>query len=145
MSFHHCSQGIDMGISINRIVRFNASMCKRCNLDLFQTLEEAMPIAAADNFEYVIEAILDHRPRGERKRRSKATYEFQVLWQGLERSADNPSWEPYSNESLLASEPMEKYCARSDVIAELGKDFLPAAPKEVGGAAKKRRSGGGQA
>jgi hypothetical protein len=34
---------------------------------------------------------------------------------------------------------MEKYCARSEVMAELGKDFLPAAPKEAGGAAKKRR------
>jgi hypothetical protein len=116
-------------IASKKIDRFNTSMCKRCNLDLFKTLEEAMPIAAADNFEYVVEAVLDHRPRGERKRRSKNTYEFQVLWQGLERSEDNPSWEPYANESLLASEPMERYCAKTDVIAELGRDFLPSAAK----------------
>jgi hypothetical protein len=112
-------------IANKKIDRFNASMCKRCNLDLYNTLEEAIPIAAADNFEYEIEAILDHRPRGERKRKRKDTYEFQVLWRGIERSEDNPSWEPWANESLRASEPMQRYCERSDVQAELGKDFLP--------------------
>ena len=112
-------------IASKKIDRFSASMCKRCNLDLFEALEEAIPIAAADNFEYEIEAVLDHRPKGERKRRRKDLYEFQVLWRGIERSEDNPSWEPWANESLRASEPMQRYCDRSDVIAELGKDFLP--------------------
>jgi hypothetical protein len=112
-------------VANKKIDRFNASMCKRCNLDLFESLEAAIPIAATDNFEYEIEAILDHRPRGERKRRRKDAYEFQVLWRGLERNEDNPSWEPWSNESLRASEPMQRYCERSDVRAELGKDFLP--------------------
>jgi hypothetical protein len=112
-------------IANKKIDRFNASMCRRCNLDLYNILEEAIPIAAADNFEYEIEAILDHRPRGERKRKRKDTYEFQVLWRGLERSEDNPSWEPWANESLRASEPMQRYCERSDVQAELGRDFLP--------------------
>ncbi len=110
-------------IASKKIERFNTKMCKRCNMDLFAELEEAIPYAAADNFEYVIESIVDHRPRGERKRRRKDTYEFQVLWQGLERSEDNPSWEPYSNESLRASEPFKRYCARTDVKAELGADF----------------------
>ena len=112
-------------IANKKIDRFNASMCKRCNLDLFEALEAAIPIAAADNFEYEIEAVLDHRPRGERKRKRKDTYEFQVLWRGIERSEDNPSWEPWANESLRASEPMQRYCDRSDVQAELGRDFLP--------------------
>jgi hypothetical protein len=111
-------------IANKKVDRFNASMCKRCNLDLFEKLEDAMPYAAADNFEYVIEDILDHRPRGERGRKRKDGYEFQVLWSGLERSEDNPSWEPYCNESLRASEPFLRYCRRSDVQAELGKDFV---------------------
>ena len=114
-------------------------MCKRCNLDLLARVEDAIPIAAADNFEYVIEVVLDHRPRGERKRRSKSTYEFQVLWQGLERSEDNPSWEPYANESLLASEPMEEYCSRAEVVADLGRNFLPKAAED-GNATKKQRT-----
>jgi hypothetical protein len=112
-------------IASKKIDRFNANMCKRCNMDLFETLDAAIPYAAMDNFEYEIEAILDHAPRGERKRKRRDTYEFQVLWRGLERSEDNPSWEPWSNESLRASEPLKAYCSRSDVQAELGKDFLP--------------------
>jgi hypothetical protein len=126
-------------IASKKIDRFNVSMCKRCNLDLLDAVEEAIPLAAADNFEYLIEEVLDHRPRGERKRRSKNTYEFQVLWQGLERSEDNPSWEPYDNESLRASEPMEAYCSRPEVIAELGRDFLPKAAED-GSTTKKRKT-----
>ena len=41
-------------IASKKIDRFNANMCKRCNLDLFRTLEEAIPVAAVDNFEYEI-------------------------------------------------------------------------------------------
>jgi transposase InsO family protein len=123
-------------IASKKIERFNANMCKRCNLDLLKELEEAIPIAAADNFEYEIETILDHRPRGERKRKRRDVYEFQVLWRGIERGEDNPSWEPWSNESLRASEPLQTYCSRSDVVAELGRDFLPTL--EPKGAAKKK-------
>jgi hypothetical protein len=111
-------------IATKKIERFHTKMCKRCNLDLFEKLDEAIEYAAADNFEYVIEEILDHRPRGERKRKRKDGYEFQVLWSGIERSEDNPSWEPYGNESLRASEPFARYCKRSDVQVELGKDFI---------------------
>lgn len=96
-------------IANKKIERFHTKMCKRCNMDLFEKLEDAIEYAATDNFEYEIEAILDHRPRGERKRKRKDTYEFQVLWRGLERSEDNPSWEPWANESLRASEPMQRY------------------------------------
>jgi hypothetical protein len=82
-----------------------------------------------DNFEYEIEAILDHEPKGERKRKRKDTYSFQVLWRGIDRSEDNPSWEPWANESLRESEPFKLYCQRAEVQADLGKDFL-AAPAE---------------
>jgi hypothetical protein len=111
-------------IANKKIERFHASMCKRCNMDLFEKLDEAIEYAAADNFEYVIEEILDHRPRGERKRRRRDTYEFQVLWAGIDRDESNPSWESYNNESLRVSEPFARYCQRADVQAELGKDFI---------------------
>ena len=93
-------------------------------MDLFSELDKAIEYAAADNFEYVIEDILDHRPRGERKRKRRDAYEFQVLWAGVERSEDNPSWEPYANESLRASEPFARYVRRADIQVELGKDFI---------------------
>jgi hypothetical protein len=125
-------------IASKKLDRFNASMCKRCNLDLFEKVEDAIKWAASDNFEYEIETVLDHRPRGERKRRRKDTYEFQVLWRGIEPSEDNPSWEPYCNESLRASEPFAQYCRRADVLAELGRDFIPSEPAPA--PAERRRS-----
>jgi len=125
-------------IATKKIDRFHSSMCKRCNMDLFKSLDAALPYAARDNFEYEIEAILDHEPKGERKRRRKDTYHFQVLWRGIDRSEDNPSWEPWANESLRASEPFRAYCSRSDVQAELGRDFLPN-EAEDGSAAKKSK------
>jgi hypothetical protein len=127
-------------ISSKKVERFNANMCKLCNLDMFEKVDEAIKFAAADNFEYEIEAVLDHRPRGERKRRRRDTYEFQVLWRDIERSEDNPSWEPYSNESLRTSEPMRAYCSRMEVMLELGSDFLPV--EEQSDVAKKLKKAG---
>ena len=72
------------------------------------------------------------------KRRRRDAYQFQVLWRGIERSEDNPSWEPWTNESLRASEPFRTYCSRSDVQAELGRDFLPS-EAETSSAAKKSK------
>jgi hypothetical protein len=125
-------------IASKKIDRFHAAMCKRCNMDLFETLDAAIPYAAMDSFEYEVEAIINHEPRGERKRRRKDSYSFEVLWRGIERGDDNPSWEPWSNESLRASEPFKQYCRRSDVLAELGKDFV-AEDTETATAKKKAR------
>lgn len=129
-------------IATKKIDKFNASMCKLCNLDMYEQVEDAIQLAASDNFEYEIEAILDHRPRGERKRKSKDTYEFQVLWRGIERSEDNPSWEPYGNESLRASEPFAQYCRREDIQRELGRDFVPSntAPEQAIQQQQRRRN-----
>ena len=126
-------------IANKKIERFSTKMCKRCDMDLFKELEEAIPFAAADNFEYEIEAVLDHRPRGKRKRQRRDTYEFQVLWRGIEHSDENPSWEPWSNESLRSSEPFITYCQRSDVAMELGKDFLPTSEQPEGAGSKKKQ------
>jgi hypothetical protein len=104
-------------------------------MDLFETLDAAIPYAAMDNFEYEIEAILDHEPKGERKRRRKDSYTFQVLWRGIDRSEENPSWEPWANESLRASEPFQLYCRRADVRADLGDNFVV----EPGDTSTKRR------
>jgi hypothetical protein len=126
-------------IANKKIERFSTKMCKRCDMDLFKELEEAIPFAAADNFEYEIEAVLDHRPRGKRERRRRDTYEFQVLWRDIEHSDENPSWEPWSNESLRSSEPFIAYCQRSDVVTELGKEFLPPSEQPEGAGSKKKQ------
>ena len=67
----------------------------------------------------------------------KDTYQFQVLWRGIDRSEDNPSWEPWANESLRTSEPFVQYCQRTDVRADLGADFV--AEPGVSSSSKKRK------
>ncbi len=108
--------------------RFNVSMLKRCHLSHLQSIEEAMAVAAKDSFEYVVEAVLAHRPEGPRRQRGgrakpKSHYEFQVLWRDYPQGEDNPSWEPWDNVSLRQSEPFKLYCAKPEVMQSLGADF----------------------
>jgi hypothetical protein len=116
-------------IATKVVGEFNVSMLKRCDLSHLDRIEEAVPLAAQDSFEYVIEAILDHRPQGPRKLRGsklrpKRDYEFQVLWQDFPRGEENPTWESWEhNRSLRTTEPFKEYCARADIAAQLGADF----------------------
>ena len=109
---------------------FPLSDLKRCNLDQYQNVEAALPIAALDNFEYQVEEILEHRPlkrssvKG--KKIPKKDFEFLVRWADLPVDEENPSWEPWSNSSLRSCEAYEAYCARPEVMAQLGADFCVA-------------------
>ena len=102
---------------------------KRCSLDHYARIEDALPIAALDNFEYSVERILQHRPAGKRKAgkgktRAKKDYEFEVLWADLPlEDGENPSWEPWTNSSLRSCEAYKAYCNLPEVVAELGVDF----------------------
>ena len=124
----HAPTVLAQHIATKAVGKFNVSMLKRCYLSHLQSLEEAIAVAAKDSFEYVIEAVLAHRPEGPRKQRgsrvkAKSSYEFQVLWKDYPQGEDNPSWEPWENVSLRQSEPFKTYCARPDVAAMLGDDF----------------------
>jgi hypothetical protein len=116
-------------LSNKKITRVNISDLKRCSLDHFASIDEALPLAALDNFEYAVERILQHRPTGRRKRpnqrtRPKNDYEFEVLWAHLPLEDDsNPSWEPWSNASLRSCEAYRNYLQQPDVMASLGDDF----------------------
>ena len=109
--------------------RVHARDLKTCSLDHFDNINEALEIAALDNFEYVVERILQHRPCGKRKQpgkraRPKGDYEFEVLWANLPlEEGENPSWEPWSNSSLRSCEPFKQYCRQPEVLSELGADF----------------------
>jgi hypothetical protein len=109
--------------------RVHARDLKPCSLDHFDNINEALEIAALDNFEYVVERILQHRPCGKRKQpgkraRPKGNYEFEVLWANLPlEEGENPSWEPWSNSSLRSCEPFKQYCRQPEVLSELGADF----------------------
>jgi hypothetical protein len=115
-------------LSSRAVGKFALSMCKRCNLDLMSDVNEWLPLAAQDNFEYVVAEVCGHRPTertlsGKRKR-PKSDFDFLVRWADLPEGEDNPTWEPWANQSLRESEPYRQYLARPEVIAALGADFL---------------------
>jgi hypothetical protein len=106
-------------------------MLKKVSLEHFDNIEDVVPLAAKDVGEYEMEAILDHQPRGPRVhkvagrnvRRSKEEYSFKVLWKDWPLDDNNPSWEPWDNQSLRQTHVFEEYCKRAEVAAELGPDF----------------------
>jgi hypothetical protein len=116
-------------LSNKKITRVSINDLKRCSLDHFTSIDEALPLAALDNFEYAVERILQHRPTGSRKRpnqraRPKKEYEFEVLWAHLPLEEDsNPSWEPWGNVSLRSCEAYRTYLQQPEVVAALGNDF----------------------
>ena len=102
-------------------------MLKHCDMSLMKTIEDAITYAAADNFEYEIEAVLEHRPSGPRRTReglhNKKDYFFKCLWKDLPAGPDNPSWEPWTNESMRSTDAYKDYIQQKDVIADLGAKF----------------------
>jgi hypothetical protein len=122
---------------------FSLSMLKRCDLSLVSDMGDWVPLAAQDNFEYVVEAVIAHRPparsAGGRKKRPKSDFEFLVRWADLPEDELNPSWEPWSNSSLRSCEAYEAYCADPDVMAQLGADFCVAEEDAAAAALQKQR------
>jgi hypothetical protein len=115
-------------LASRRVGAFDLKMCKRCNLDLMSDVNDWLPLAAQDNFEYVVSEVCDHRPAERstsgKRRRPKSDFEFLVRWADLPDGDDNPTWEPWANQSLRESEPYKTYLQRPEVISKLGADFL---------------------
>ena len=116
-------------LATKAVTRVHVCDLKRCSLEHYGAIDDALPLAALDNFEYRVERVLRHRPSGKRKQagkraRAKSDYEFEVLWAGLPLEEDsNPSWEPWSNGSLRSCEAYKDYLRLPSVVAELGGDF----------------------
>jgi hypothetical protein len=133
-----CRQEVDAGhpklclqhIATKDVGYFALSDVKRCNLDQYASVEAVLPVAALDNFEYSVAEVLDHRPKerrtGKGRRAPKKDFEFLVRWADLPEGEDNPSWEPWSNSSLRSCGAYETYCAKPEVVAQLGADFCVA-------------------
>jgi hypothetical protein len=119
-------------LATKQIELFHVSMCKRVDLDHFDEIEEAVRYAALDVWEYEMEAILEHEPKGPRtflsgnKKvvRKKEEYSFKVLWKDIPQDESNPTWEPWDNESMRESHLFLEYCRRPEVARELGGDFI---------------------
>ena len=114
-------------LSTKVVSDFHVNMCKWCDMSMMRQVEDAIPYAAKDSFEYEIEAIMQHTPAGPRRTasglRNKNEFEFKVLWKDIPIGPDNPSWEPYSNESMRQCAPYQEYLRRPEVAADLGANF----------------------
>jgi hypothetical protein len=117
-------------LSSRAVGAFQLNMCKRCNMELVAKVDDWLPLAAQDNFEYVVDEVVAHRPATRsaagRKRRPKSDFEFLVRWADLPEGDRNPTWEPWANQSLRESAPYAAYLARPEVREALGADFLVA-------------------
>jgi hypothetical protein len=113
-----------------RVETFNIAELKAFYHSLMSSLEGFEKTAQRDAWEYSVDRILDHRPRGPRKRKAKNSYCFEVLYIFLNRSTEsgqeNPAWQPYS--AVAHTEELQQYCdcARDDISAELGTNFFVA-------------------
>jgi hypothetical protein len=121
-------------ISSKVVGYFPLSDLKRCDLDQYASIEAVLSVAALDNFEYKVEEVIDHRPkqRGTIKGRKipKKDFEFLVRWADLPEDESNPSWEPWSNSSLRSCEAFQQYCAKQEVVNQLGPDFCVSEKEE---------------
>jgi transposase InsO family protein len=114
-------------LSSKKVSLLHLNMLKFCDMTLMEKIEDAIPFAAKDSFEYEIAEILSHRPSGPRKvnglLRPKSDYEFQCLWKDLELSEENPSWEPWSNASMRICEAYLSYTSDPAFIRLYGPNF----------------------
>lgn len=115
-------------LSTKKTGLFHKNMLKFCDMTALTTIEEAIPYAAKDSFEYEVAEILEHRPTGARKKTNKqptpkSDYHFLCLWKDLIEDDQNPSWECWTNTSLRECEAFKEYLLKPDVIRDLGANF----------------------
>jgi hypothetical protein len=108
------------------VEEFSIHELKSFNLDLLDSENDLPAIAERDDWDYSVEAILQHRPTGRRRRQPKGSYEFLVQYKYLEPSTEpgqeNPAWQPY--DAVRHCDALRRYCAREDVLAQLGTNFF---------------------
>jgi hypothetical protein len=114
-------------LSTKKTGLFHKNMLKFCDMTGLQAIEDAIPYASKDLFEYEVAEVLEHRPAGPRKVSGKlipkSDYSFRCLWKDLIEDDQNPSWEPWTNASLRECEAYKEYLLRPDVARELGANF----------------------
>ena len=114
-------------LSNKKISLLHLNMLKFCDMSLMSRIEDAIPYAAKDSFEYEIAEIMAHRPTGPRKingvLRPKSDFEFKCLWKDIELSEENPSWEPWTNSSLRSCEAYQAYTSTPAFVATYGQKF----------------------
>ena len=112
------------------VSKFHLSEVQVVDLSHYREVTEAVPIALRDEWTYMIDSIVAHRPAGNRKLgsgrlRPKQSYSFLVKYALLPESTEvgeeNPCWQPWTNCQHLSA--LRDYCAKADVRRELGEKF----------------------
>jgi hypothetical protein len=117
-------------LASKRVCRFHMSELQVVTLDHYASVADAAPIALRDEWTYMIDSIVGHRPTGNRKLgsgrlRPKQSYSFLVKYALLPESnevgEENPCWQPWRNCQHLSA--LRDYCAKPEVSRELGQNF----------------------
>ena len=118
VSCMHCSSKIveDFGIHELRVL----------NLELLDSEEDLEKAAERDDWDYTLDSIIDHKPKGQRKKKAKSQYQFLVKYKYIPESQEpgqeNPCWQPYS--SVAHTEALQRYCEIPEVLDQLGPRFF---------------------
>ena len=117
-------------LATKSVCKFHMSELQAVKLENYQTVSDAIPVALRDEWTYLIDSIVAHRPAGRRrlasgKLRPKGQYDFFVKYALLPESTEvgeeNPCWQPWVNCQHLAA--LRDYCAKPEVVRDLGTNF----------------------
>ena len=117
-------------LATKEIIKFHMSELVVVDLEDYRAVRDAVPLALKDNWTYMIDSSVDHRPAGKRRLpsgrlRTKQSYSFFVKYallpESQELGMENPCWQPWSNCQHLTA--LREYCAKEVVAKDLGKDF----------------------
>lgn len=114
-----------MHAASKRVEAFSLAEIKAFDHSLLHSIEDFERVAQRDTWDYTVDSILDHRPRGPRGRKAKSSFSFLVSYKFLEQSTEagqeNPAWQSY--DAISHTEALQQYCARDSIRAELGANF----------------------
>jgi hypothetical protein len=117
-------------LATKSVHKFHMSELQVVKLENYQSVSEAIPVALRDEWTYLIDSIVAHRPVGRRrlnsgKLRPKGQYDFLVKYALLPESTEvgeeNPCWQPWVNCQHLTA--LRDYCAKPEVLRDLGANF----------------------
>jgi hypothetical protein len=117
-------------LATKQTCKFHMSDVQVVDLSHYHQITDAMPLALRDEWTYLIDSVVGHRPEGNRKLpsgrlRQKSSYSFLVKYALLPESnevgEENPCWQPWANCQHLTA--LRDYCARPEVSRVLGPNF----------------------
>jgi hypothetical protein len=118
VSCMHCASKI--------VEQFGIQELRILDLTLLDSDASLEQVAQRDDWDYTLDSIVDHKPKGQRKRKAESSFQFLVKYKYLPESeepgSENPYWQPYS--SVAHTEALQRYCEIPQVLEQLGSRFF---------------------